>query len=60
MGGKSRKSGGGVSKQLITQLKYGNYQVNDTAVKGDTRKKKGGTNVTTDKKSTGGFGLLDE
>jgi len=58
MGGKSRKSGGGVSKQLINQLKYGNYQVNDAPVANDKRKKKG--EPREDKKGSGGFGLLDE
>ncbi len=60
MGGKSRKSGGGVSSRLIAQLKYGNYQANETAPAGSDKKQRKGERRYEEKPSTGGFGLLDE
>ncbi len=58
MGGKSRKSGSGVSRQLIAQLKYGNYQADEGTAADKKRTKQG--ERRDEKPSFGGFGLLDD
>ncbi len=62
MGGKSRK-GGGVSSRLIAQLKYGNYQANESAQPSaaDKRQRKTrGERQHDESSSSRGLGLLDE